>query len=184
MLPIPGKGSSDWEYAWIRSSRRSWAESSAPALLDWSGSERTHGRSRGSANSRKLGQTPAIHGSLCGDTSARSIRGRPARGSWCSTATAARSRGTRSNTIRSCLGPAGSSTIRCRSSRGQRVDRRGAERRGTRRSAISRPSASRISAKRPSSGTRRPDGPGTTPSSGRTRAPTAIIKALDSTPRD
>ena len=33
ILPIPGKGGSDWEYAGFRSSARSSAASSAPALL-------------------------------------------------------------------------------------------------------------------------------------------------------
>ena len=42
----------------------------------------------------------------CDATSARSIRERPARGSWCSTTTGARCRAIRSSTTRSCRSPA------------------------------------------------------------------------------
>ena len=48
-----------------------------------------------------------------------------------------------------------------------------------RRRAISPPSASPTSARPPSCGIRRPGGPGTTPSSGRTRAPIASSAPLD-----
>ena len=91
----------------------------------------------------------------------------------------ARSAGTSSSTSRSCRGPAGSSTTRSRSgSAPARSSRRRCARPACGARTLPR-SASPTSARPPWCGTRRTGGRTTTPSSGRTPAPTAIAAALE-----
>ena len=94
VLPIPGKGSSDWEYAWIPL----WARSSAASL----GAIVAHQLPIGlSELERDMGERSYEWR----NTRQRSIRARPARASWSSTTAARSSPSTRRSTSRSIPKP-------------------------------------------------------------------------------